>query len=736
MCWVFQRIKKNKLLSIVFLIAIIVRFVGLVPNIAHTDELYIIDHSRLLLYNILLSGDFDPYVYKYGSTIFYLQIIPLLPFLLAGFILIITGFANPPPSGFGHPFIDFIEQARDLFPVIPLWVGRALTATVGVLSIGIIFKIGKQLFGYGVGILSAFALAVNPFHVRDSHYITTDVLFIFMILVAFWSMVNIFQTSRLKWYILSGLFIGISSTVRYFPLALIIYPIAVLMDSHKDKSWLFKLILGLVAIPLGVFIGMPFVFFNPESRDILNQDVQMQLQWYGTSITAFLSSAVVFFATMGKTEFPLWSELLPTEYTPFHSSFLILRVFGIPFMIIAFLGLVIGFLKYPLKTLFVSFIPIAAFFYISFYVPAVYERLSLPIVPFIVLFGAVSLNWIWNYIKKTSFANWRRFLIAGAIGYFIFYHSVSATFASSISCGKESFDTQALNWVEETIPENTKLAKVSPIRLPEPFSSVGYEVVPDTDFSFSELQDQGIEYLFINSGSFIRLVYQFENNFFQPDNVLYENYFIPLMLREYQTRAKLINYGARHPWCDQAQFFYYQIPKQQIVEQPTLFSFSFSDNKDLEFWQIEEMNNKYSLITMDVNTQFGHSSNGALEYQWERVYYRGARVLSPKIPIKSGNLYTFSGWIKPDVDIESNQRDGFLRIDFYSDENTDVRLPGDIVALSSRIYGQSRWYYAKVSVEAPQNARFAVFSINVMGTRSRGSLFFDDLEILGQSSAN
>lgn len=727
---VFSALKENKLLVTILLIASLIRFVGLVPNIAHTDESYIMEHSRLLFYNIVSHLDFDPHVYKYGSFIFYLQSLVYLPFFLLGFILTSIGIAQPPPTEFNNKIIDFIEYVLDTNSQYVFLAGRALTAIFGVASVFLIYLLSKKIFDREIGLLSALIISLDPFHARDSHYITTDVPFLFFILLSLVFMTNIIKTYQFKWYILSGLAIGFSSTIKFFPLALLPYPITAVLAFEKNRLWFLKVAMGIVFIFIGAMIGVPFLF-RSESLVTFQYEVNRELLWYGTSVTSFISSIISFVSTFGETRILPLATLIPSEFTEFHSTFLIFRVLGIPLAITTLGGIGIFLTRSPYKALFLSIIPIVTFIYISFYIPAVFERLSLPIVPFAAIFSAVFLIWARNVLTRNFKNVINPILLWGLLVIIVLYFPATTSVTASLSCAKDSGDIVGSKWlVENKIPLDRKIAIVAPLALPTTIDKKNIEDLrPDTHFFLAELQEKGFSYLLINTGIFSRFTYQFENNFFTIPKSLYDNYYVPLALKEYSSRAKILGQFSRHKMCDAQDFLYYEIPGKLPESSKLIKYFSFEDQNEVDLWTKEELGEK-SKVNVLFNKDEGYKKKGSLEYNWNQIYYRGPRVMLKKVPVIPGETYTFRGWVKSSQNLVGNERDGFLRIDFYK-QNSDTNLPGETVALSPRVFGDINWRQIQVTAIAPEHASFAILSLNAIGTKNTGSLYFDDLEFTG-----
>ncbi|MBI4058790.1 glycosyltransferase family 39 protein [Candidatus Microgenomates bacterium] len=724
-----RALKNNKLLFIILAVALLVRFIGLVPNIAHTDEAYIIKHAKALFYNIITNGDFEPHAYKYGSWIFYLQSLVYIPFWIIGIILTNLKISQPPPTSFNNKAIDFIEYVTSDINSLSFLEGRALTAIIGTISVLIVYLIAKKLFNPKIGFLSALIFALNPLHVRDSHYITTDVSFIFLILLSLLFMVKAVTTSRLKWYLASGFLIGLSSTIKYFPLAFLAYPFVIFLDKDKLSKRLSKFSLGLLAIPVGIFIGVPYLFFSADSRHILQEEAGAQFLWYGTSITAFMTSILSYISSGGKSSIPSLSTLIPTGFKEFHSSFLIFRVLGPGLALVSIGGIFLSLFRHLKKTLFLLIIPLFTFIYNSFYIPAVYERLNLPLVPFLSIFAAIFLLNLKDNLGKIIKKRVNVMMIFFVISGLVLYHPITTSVVSSWSCGGVSPDEFSVKWINENISADKKIAQVSPIALPKKSYQVT-EVRPDTDFFLTELQERKFDYFFINTGILSRFTYMFENNFFIIPQPLYQNYYVTLAMREYFSRANLLKSFTRDSMCDMSGLYFSALPTSLPTANNLIKRFSFDKEQEKDFWRLEELGNK-SKINISFSLKEGHSGKGSLEYDLENIYYRGPRLMSPKISVTPSEVYTLTGWLKPVGFLNEVERDGFLRIDFFNKEDANINLPGEVIALSPRVFGQSKWYKISVTAKAPPDARFAILSFNMIGTKNSGTFYLDDIEFLG-----
>ena len=93
--------------------------------------------------------------------------------------------------------------------------GRLVVAIMGVSIVLLVYIIGKTLYGVKVGLTGSAIMAVIPIFVLLSHFIKPDVPMTFWATLAFLFSIYIYKTGNLKWYILSGIAIGLSGGSKY-----------------------------------------------------------------------------------------------------------------------------------------------------------------------------------------------------------------------------------------------------------------------------------------------------------------------------------------------------------------------------------------------------------------------------------------------------------------------------------------------------------------------------------------
>lgn len=730
---ILRRVFTPSPLLFIMLIAILVRLMGLMPNIPfHPDEGYTQLATHNLVVDIVSKGDFEPKAYKYGSLIFFINTLVYLPILIWTYIFYFLNSLSLNSSLAARPFMDtFLEISYKNGNYIFL-VERSITALFGIASVFLLYLITKKLFNRNIALLGALIFAVAPLHVRDSHYLTTDVPFLFFVLLSFLCMVNLFQTGKLKWYVLSGLFIGISSTIRYFPIAFLVLPLAWIYGK-RNKQWLPKIYLSLIFIPVGILIGVPFLPFSRESQIIFQREMEnLVLPFYGTSISAYATSLISFFVSFGKTPLPDIATLQPGNFLPYHAAFLYFTGFGVLPTLAALVGITIGLIRYPKQSLIFLIIPVVNFIYISFYMHAVYQRLSIPILPFLSVFAALFIFSTWIFLNRVFKGKYKSFIFAVFLLIILFY-PFSQSLMASYQCSQESVYTTAKKWMDKNVDPNIKLAYQPGLPFPSKnFTNHAEFFRPNKDFLLEEVRGTGKEYVFFNPGSILDyFAYTFQNNFFMPPPQLYNNSIILLALNEYKSRAILLDKLEKNKLCEATEFYFYKLPELPPVSKNLKSGFYFDSENDLNYWRVQYYELASQLIRVSHNASEGYTNKGSLQYRWENVSYTAPRVVSKLIAINPGENYTLSAWVKSDNTLLEDQRDGFLRLDFYKTGRESLDLPGDVLAITPRIYGESGWRKVQLSTRAPKDMHFATISFQITGTKGTGSFFLDDLEFYG-----
>jgi 4-amino-4-deoxy-L-arabinose transferase-like glycosyltransferase len=212
----------NKALLLVFISALLVRVWGIwygLPLQINIDEPALVS-TVLSLKRDLNPGHFDwPHLYFYMNGLFYGI------FLAFRFIL------------------DLLLTLPESFYSVEAYfvVSRLLNALVGSFTVLAVYFLTKLIFNKQTALIAAFITAFIPVHVYESHFAKTDIAQTFFTAISLYFIYKVFLTNQRKYYIISGLFIGLTTSVKYggvllfFPLLL-----AFLLNIKKIKDIQFK----------------------------------------------------------------------------------------------------------------------------------------------------------------------------------------------------------------------------------------------------------------------------------------------------------------------------------------------------------------------------------------------------------------------------------------------------------------------------------------------------------------
>jgi len=212
-----QRRPELWLLVVVLVWAAVLRFwlITVEPNPSRLwDERFTVANVT----KILERGSFEPQNYWYGS----LSYLPQLAAVASlGWLRESAGLPVPAlvaPS-------EAAPSGSDLTPAGYV-LGRSFQAVYGLLSLVMVFLLGRRLFSPWVGLGGAFLLAASPRHLHASSVLKPDILLALLTVVAFAAFVEAIHRLRAAPYVVSGVALGLATATKLnggalaFPLAL------------------------------------------------------------------------------------------------------------------------------------------------------------------------------------------------------------------------------------------------------------------------------------------------------------------------------------------------------------------------------------------------------------------------------------------------------------------------------------------------------------------------------------
>lgn len=171
-----------------------------------------------------------------------------------------------------HPQLYFIFL-KSLFLLFgyTIFVARAFSAIVGVLGVFSIYLLGKEIMNKRVGLISAFLLAINAFHLNYSQEVRMYSLLFLLTVLSFYRLVIFLKNTTYKNAVWYGVFTGLMLFTQFFGLfvlasQLFILLIVLLRLNKKDKiQFLLKsLVAGVIIV--AIFLPAVNIFIETTKK--------------------------------------------------------------------------------------------------------------------------------------------------------------------------------------------------------------------------------------------------------------------------------------------------------------------------------------------------------------------------------------------------------------------------------------------------------------------------------------
>lgn len=226
------------LLAVVIALGAGLRFSGItwsLPDSRHPHGTYhpdeFVDFSALQFVNVL-AGKFDIGFYNYGTFYFYLADVSQT---IGHGYGAIPNTPTPPPDAPKQAPME--KAAKELPETRGIYLaGRLLSALMGVLTIPVLFAIGKRLYGDKEGLAAALLYAVMPLAAVHAHFFTVDVTATFFSSLVLLAAANLLHRQTWREYALAGLWTGLAAATKYSVGILIVAPIAAHFLACRSKD--------------------------------------------------------------------------------------------------------------------------------------------------------------------------------------------------------------------------------------------------------------------------------------------------------------------------------------------------------------------------------------------------------------------------------------------------------------------------------------------------------------------
>jgi Flp pilus assembly protein TadD/4-amino-4-deoxy-L-arabinose transferase-like glycosyltransferase len=340
----------------------------------HPDETTIIDNSRWV------RTDLRKIAAPYGKA----------PMYILWTVARITG------SLVGVDAFDLTNNGTARFTYS---IARSISAILGVLTVWITYKIGYRLGGPMVGLLSALFLAFSAGHIQQSHFYTVEVSFTFWITLSLYLMLKLPCPSR-GVYIACGVASGLAAGTRLAGVWLgLPFIITHLWEGEAlGRRWKKLLTSGVGYYLLAAFLVTascePFLLLDPN-------------HFFGAAELSQMMGSIK--AVTGESVY-IWtlSDFATTPYL-FHISNLLPLAFGTVLTGVSILGAILIVIKRPAAGIVILTWLLVYFLFIG-RLHAKPFRYIIPMLPVLVVMGAMACGFAQETLRRRAVASWLVFL--------------------------------------------------------------------------------------------------------------------------------------------------------------------------------------------------------------------------------------------------------------------------------------------------------------------------------------
>jgi 4-amino-4-deoxy-L-arabinose transferase-like glycosyltransferase len=158
----------------------------------------------------------------------------------------------------GLQALSIYGKTSDRYSPTAYLLARLCNVAYGVLSLLMIFLIGRRIFSPEVGLLAAAVLSAFPRHVLSSTQFKPDILVLLLMLVAFYWTLDAARRPTLRRFLLAGLAVGLAVATKYTGVgaALPLTGFTAVRGWRDRRLWLWLVLAGAASVVV-------FVILNP-----------------------------------------------------------------------------------------------------------------------------------------------------------------------------------------------------------------------------------------------------------------------------------------------------------------------------------------------------------------------------------------------------------------------------------------------------------------------------------------
>ncbi len=364
---------------------------------------------------MIKTGDFNPHFFDYPTFYMYVQaVVATFHFVFGAMRGQWAGLAQAPTE-------DFY-----------LW-GRAVTAILGTATVWVVYRAGLR-WGDRTALLAAVMVAVMPLHVRESHYVLTDVPVTFLVMLTFLLSLRAHERSTAWSFALAGAAAGLAGATKYNGVLAVLMPLlawAMTPAARPSRPAAMVAIVG--GMLAAFFVAAPYTLIDLPT--FLNQFARLSSEYRAPP----------------NTPDPIWQI-----YLKYLRNALLW-----PGSIIVLAGVALGLwrtlsgperLRWALATMF----PLVYFRFISTQ-NIFYGRYLLPLVPCLSLLAAAAVVWIVDCLRQLEVPRPARNAVTTVLMLASIAPPAYIAIGFDANAAKVWTSQQAYEWIRRELPPGTSI---------------------------------------------------------------------------------------------------------------------------------------------------------------------------------------------------------------------------------------------------------------------------------------
>jgi 4-amino-4-deoxy-L-arabinose transferase-like glycosyltransferase len=406
---------------------------------------------------MMKTGDLNPHFFDYPTLYMYVQALVAVARFL-----------------FGAMEGKWASLAQAHTEDFYLW-GRAVTAILGTATVYVVYRIGMRWSGR-TALLGAALLAVMPMHVRESHYVLTDVPATFLVMLTCLLSLRAHERATVTAFAAAGAAAGLAGATKYNgALSLLLPLVACAMTPSLRPSRAVAVLATIGGMLAAFLIAAPYTFL--DLPHFLNQFARLTSEYKAPAIT----------------NEPIWIVYLKHLRIALEWPGSILVLVGV---IGGMARVVVG--PDRLKWLLVTTFPLVYFKFIAGQ-NIIYARYLLPLIPFLSLLAAAFIVWLVARMHKMRLSPRVRNLATVALTLVAIAPPAYSAIGYNANAAKTWTNELAYDWILRELPAGTSIRLEGSLAIKLP---VSYKTSYAKELRFDRVDfytATGIQYLVASS---------------------------------------------------------------------------------------------------------------------------------------------------------------------------------------------------------------------------------------------